>query len=173
MNNGRYSKHSTAGKKKLSKQFVLLLSVVLVLSAVVGGSVAYLTASSDQVVNNFKAGSVDCEVQTDGTVKNVGNITADIRAYVVVNWAEKENPDNIYWKAPNATISVGTGWTLGNDGYYYYNDVAAGGVTTALSATTNDANPDATKYSLQVTIVAEAIQAEGRGNNAWGEAPAN
>jgi len=160
-------------KRKYSKSLVLLLSLALVLTVSVGGSLAYLHTQSNSVQNSFQVGKVEVTVVPSGNAYVVKNSDEDnsvsvcIRAAVVANWSSGAG---VYWKNPQVAIS-GTGWTKGTDGYYYYSgSVAKGGQTSELSVTlaSGEQAPDNT-YTLQVQVLAEAIQSEPAAavNQAW------
>ena len=86
---------SRVSKTNRPKHFAGLLALVLILVCTVGGTVAYLVAQTDPVVNTFTPGKVSCQVEeefkdndtvkTKAVVKNTGNVPAYIRVAVVAN----------------------------------------------------------------------------------------
>lgn len=174
---GKKAAHSGA-----KRSLVLVVSVLVLLLAVAGGTLAWLTAQ-DSVNNTFTPAHVTCDVveefkdgiKSDVKIKNTSDIPAYIRAYIVVTW--KDSTGNVYGKLPVAgtdyemSINTNKGWTQ-KDGYWYCNTaVASGGFTPVLidSCTSNNSAPD-DNYKLSVEIIAEAIQsspAEAVGT-AWG-----
>ena len=77
------------------------------------------------------------------------------------------------------SLNTGTGdtqWTKAGD-YYYYNSVVAKGASTGNLIDSVQETSAPTGYHLQVTIVAESIQAEGMGatsaQDAWAKAVAS
>ena len=76
-----------------TKTFLVLAMVVVMLACTVGGTVAYLTTKTADVVNTFTPAKVTCAVdetfsgttKTDVKIKNTGNTDAWIRATVVGN----------------------------------------------------------------------------------------
>ena len=179
---GKRIKHS--GDKK---PIALLVSLALVVTAVLGVTIAYLTARDDSITNTFVPGEVSCEVteSLDGTekknvcVKNTGDADAYIRAAIVVTWQDEDG--NVYAKAPTAndyTMSLNTtDWEKSGDYYYYKSAVVAGtGVTEALinscTQESDAAVPDG--YTLHVEILAQAIQStpvgalQNTAQYAWG-----
>lgn len=167
----KYSK-SRANRRKAT---VLLTTLVLLLTCLVGTTVAYLIMKTNQVTNTFQPASVTCEVnesfennvKSDVTIKNTGTTEAYIRAAIVVTWKDAEN-GNVYGRKPVAgtdyeiTLNMDD-WIKGNDGYYYYkNPVAPGNSTSALI---DRCSPVASKtpagYGLNVEILGSAIQAKG------------
>ena len=157
---------------RLDKAAVLLIAIVMVIGAVAGTTVAFLTTKTEDVANQFEYGKVSCQVdetfangtKSDVKITNTGNIPAYIRAKVVVTW--KDADGNVYGKAPASSdysITYGSEWTQGTDGYYYYNTpVDANGSTPALitecKKTADAAAPEG--YDLSVEIIADAIQSQ-------------
>lgn len=168
-------------KSNMSKRaIVLLLSLVLVVSTVIGTTMAYLVSSPDPVVNTFTPAHVDSKVdeniikneKKNVSIQNNSNVTAYIRAAVVVTW---RNGNNVMPAASDSyTISwTKTNWIDGSDGFYYYTKPV-----TALDYTGElftDCKPKEGKapaegYELCVEILSEAIQAEPADavRGAWG-----
>lgn len=163
-------------KKAVRKPAVIVSAVVLLVLLAVGGTLAYLTAKTGTLKNVFNPSNIEIELEEtfdsgssekkDVKVKNTG-AAAYIRARVVVTW--KNNSDNVYAKAPvegtDYTISYSndTGWTLGSDGFYYYNAAVAAGASTQNLIDSCQLKSGATPpdgYRLSVDILAEAIQAD-------------
>ena len=111
--------------------------------------------------------------ETNYTVTNTGNIDALIRATVVVNWVGVDDEgEEVVFIGETPAVTYGTDWTvLTVDGveYCFYNGaVAPGAKTYPLITGVADAEaPDG--CTLQVTVLAEAIQAEPTEavQNAW------
>lgn len=153
-------------KNMKKKSFLILATMVLLLTFAVGGTIAYLVTSTNPVVNTFTPGKVTCAVVegafTDGTsktktdvkIQNTGNTTAWIRAMVVANWYEGGRI-----VAP-ATVSFTpeSGWEkIGN--YYYWNStVAAGGFTGELIPTCTAGTAPVPGAHLEMTIICQAVQ---------------
>ena len=157
---------------KLNKRAVaLLVSLVVLLTAAVGVTIAFLADKTPEVENVFTPSRVACAVNEVTknqvyTVQNTGDTTAYIRAAVVVNWVN--DAGHVYAKAPTYTVTPeNTNWVLGSDGYYYYiKPVEAGAVIPEkLTVTVSSATPDG--HTLQVEVVASAIQATVIAVNDW------
>lgn len=162
--------------KSMKKSTLLVLSLAIILMVAVGGTIAWLVAESNEVVNTFKPASVSCEVaetlegdiKKEVWVKNTSDIDAYIRATVVVNWVDGSG--NVYGTPVSSddykiTLNVGADkdWFKGSDGFYYYRaSVASEHETTVLFTNCKEVTGNApVGYHLQVTILAEAIQAAG------------
>ena len=165
-------------KKMLNRRFILIISILLILTAAVGGTVAFLTTRTSEVTNRFESGKVTCEVveefNENGTTKknvaieNTGNTTAYIRAAIVGNWV-KDGKVVVPWTFDDSKIE--SGWAKGNDGYYYHKaPVAAGAMTSNLfeSYTAPSNGPEGAH--LEMTIICQAIQSEPASavTEAWG-----
>lgn len=163
-----------AGKSAKRKSFIVLFSLALILLFAVGGTIAYIVTSTNDVKNTFEPAQVACEVEeqfngnekSDVKIKNTGNTDAYIRAAVIITW--KDSDGNISAVAPvagtdyNIIYQLGD-WIKGSDGYYYFkNPVAAGAVTgTALIDSCElleSCNRPGDNYDLSVEILADAIQ---------------
>lgn len=160
--------------KRINKKVILLaVSLMLILSAAIGGTVAYLIDQTGSITNTFTPANVTPDIEEDfnGSVKsnvkikNNGDIPAYIRVKVVVTW--KNAQGNIYNTAPvlntdyTWTIPANNKWKQSGGFYYYTKPVPAGGSTSVLLT---DCQPLAGKapegYRLSVDIHAQAIQAE-------------
>ena len=156
--------------KKADRAVLLLVSLVLVLSAAIGGTLGYLTGQVS-VTNTMQVGEFTTEIDEDTengvksnvTVKNIGDYDAYIRAVVVVTW-QNENGE-VYPVAPvaneNYTIEYGNQLSE-HGGFYYYNGVV--GAKQSTGNLINSCKPVEGKvpegYDLNVEILASAIQAE-------------
>lgn len=162
------------------KGLTALVALAVTLFFTVGGTLAWLAASTAAVDNTFLPANVTCEVheifdgsaKSDVTVENTGNTDAFLRARIVVNWADESG--NLYAAAPaeeaDYTISLNTGGESGwfeAGGCYYYNDPVAPGARTPVLITSCVETPNSGAPAgchLQVTVLAEAIQAKGGSN---------
>lgn len=160
--------------KRNNKKIILLaVSLLLVMFAAIGGTVAYLIDSTGEVKNTFVPASVPPEVveKIDGNVKenvaikNTGNVDAYIRVKVVVTW--KNEAGDVYKDAPVKETDYNwadgdSKWKLHTDGFYYYTVPVAAGASTGILFTNckpfEDKAPEG--YSLSVDIHAQSVQAE-------------
>lgn len=177
MNESGHKKDCRSGKNYGRKSSVLFGAIMLFLSLLAGGTLAYIVAATDQVTNQFEPARVACRVNVNSDniidVTNTGNVDAYIRASYVVNWMDSTG--SIYAIAPaTGEYSVGinsTDWQLHTDGYYYYkhrvtpepDNVDSDEDTTKYLVTfvSVTGTPPSTDYTLNVEVVAEAIQADG------------
>lgn len=165
------------GTKRLS---TLLLSVILVVTIAVGGTVAYLVTQDKPITNTFTPSHVNCEVTEDfnGTVKSNVNVTniGDTDAYIrvkLVTYRVNQDGQHIGGTATIPEFDPGTHWVK-YGGYYYYTlpvkpDEKPAAVLIS-SITLEDSYPDADGGKQAIDVMAEAIQsapAEAIGKS-WG-----
>lgn len=132
-------------KKYINKKSIIIASVMLLLLATVGTTLAYIFTETKPVENTFNPSKVSCAVvENKGTpvtgsvtntgdikenvqIKNTGDTDAYIRVAVVVNWAsadgssvwstKPEEGDNSDYKIE---YNLDDSWVKGSDGYWYY-----------------------------------------------------
>ena len=90
-------------------------------------------------------------------VKNTGTAVSYVRVKLVMNWVDENG--NVSAEPVNITPSITADWFEQGGIYYYKMPVAAEDFTTNLLKTpiTQDAAPEG--YHLEVTVLAESIQA--------------
>lgn len=163
-------------KLNRKKGILLLAAAMLILVCGVGSTLAYLATQTGQVQNTFEPAYVRSEVQetiannvkSDVTIKNTGNVSAYIRAAIVVTWKDAAGNTTLPEKPvldTDYTMIIGPDWTRGrDDGYYYYNAVvAANGSTTNLIVECEPTKPYDDGRKLCVEVIGSAIQSEGMG----------
>lgn len=164
--------HAKKSKRKTRKPVIFLASAILLVCALIGGTMAYLLTNTDAIKNTFTQANVTTSVSEtlDGTtksnvkIKNTGNVEAWIRACVVVTWQDAAG--NVYGTAPveETDYSIeysNTGWLRGNDGFWYCTSPVAPEQETVvlISSCTYTANaPDG--YTLNVEIIGSGIQSK-------------
>jgi len=164
------------------KKILAIAVAAILIFAAVGGTIAYMVASTQQMENRFVLAQVTCAatVNSNGTasVQNTGDVDAYIRADITLNW-EKDNV--VYPPQPDCTVTVNTSlWALHTDGYYYTTEpVAPGASVSLITAVSNGTNSPGSEYDLKITVLADAIQAAGVNGSgqkaacdAWGVDPA-
>ncbi len=185
MYRGKYvSKHGAKHepRSRRSRVTALALSAVLLVALAIGGTLAWLTARSENVTNSFTVGHVSCEVtenfnKTTGEKENVNvKNTGDVPAYIrvkLVTYRTNDQGQHIGGTAELPSFTLGENW-VEYGGYYYYTlPVAAGEKPTANltdSMTLTAGYDDADGGKQAVDVMAEAIQsvpAQAVGE-AWG-----
>lgn len=165
------------GTKRLS---TLLLSVILVVTIAVGGTVAYLVTQDAPITNTFTPSHVNCRVEEkfDGTTKKNVNVTntGDTEAYIrvkLVTYRVNDAGQHIGGTAAIPSFTPGQNW-VENGGYYYYTLPVAPGQKPAYdlieSIQLKGNYDDADGGKQVIDVMAEAIQsapAEAIGKS-WG-----
>ena len=123
------------------KTAMTVMSVIVVLALAIGGTLAYLTAESEEVENKFQKNTVDVDLTETGAVYNIipgftqsknPTVTVDITvpSYVFVE-VEDDTGGLVSW-------DIADGWTLlpGTE-YVYYREASP----TYATGTGEDGNP--------------------------------
>lgn len=147
------------------RKTALILSLCLIFALAVGTTFALLKANTDPVMNTFTAAKSGTDIveELDGNqkksivVKNTGTAVSYVRVKLVMNWVDESG--NVSAEPVNITPSITDDWFEQDGIYYYKTPVAAKDFTTNLLKTpiTQDAAPEG--YHLEVTVLAESIQA--------------
>lgn len=183
MYQGKHYKKS----RRTRKSAALLVSLLLLLSVTIGGTIAFLMDSDGPLHNMFNPSQVTTTVvetlegttKKDVKIQNTGDTDAWIRAAVVVTWQDANG--NIYGQAPiagtdyiiNYNVDENktdiTKWYPGSDGFYYWpSPVAAntGGTgvlinrCTPSKSITVGTGDEAVTYYLTVEIIGSGIQSK-------------
>lgn len=170
-------------KRRSKKTGTLLFSLVLLLTMMIGGTLAYLTMKTDPIQNVFTPSHVSCSVKEDfdGTTKTNVNVTnnSDISAYIrvkLVSYRVNDAGQHIGGTAALPTFTLGTNWVKYGEYYYYTKPVAANGspatnLTDSMTLTGSYNDADGGKQVIEV--MAEAIQSVPASAvvSAWGVDP--
>lgn len=170
-------------KRRSKKTGTLLFSLVLLLTMMVGGTLAYLTIQTNPVVNQFTPSHVSCTVTEsfDGTTKSNVNVTnnSDINAYIrvkLVTYRVNDQDQHIGGTAALPAFTLGAGWVKHGEYYYYTQPVAPGAspaanLTDSMTLTGSYTDADGGKQVIEV--MAEAIQSVPASavESAWGVDP--
>ena len=152
----------------LMKSSGMFLAVGLILLFGIGSTYSLLVSKSDQVVNSFSQGVVSVEImesfdgqtKRDVTVANTGNVSAYVRAAILVTWRDASG--NIIGKQPE----LGTDYTLElnrtdwfmQDGFFYHRaPVGSGEVSSVLIQEARQLRPNANSQ-LSIEILGSGIQ---------------
>lgn len=176
-------------KKGVStKVFLSLLALVLVVGCAVGGTIAWLTATTEPVVNTFTYGKIKIELtETTGTEYKIipgVNISKDPKVTVKADseacWLFVKVAEKGTFVTDKVTYSIANGWMpldATNHPGVYYREVDAvtadtnfnvltgdatypnGVVTVSENLTKAEANSVATQSTL--TFTAYAVQKDG------------
>ena len=180
-----YQKDEHVEKRSHAKKpLAALVALVLILGAVVGGTLAYLAARTDAIVNTFNPAKVGITVDENFNgstkenvkIKNSGDTEVYIRATYVVTWKDATGKE-VYPTQPvegtdySIALNLSEGWVQ-YGGYYYYTEPVAPGASTGVLITScapvSEKTPEG--YFLSVDVLASAIQsvpADAAGQ-AWG-----
>jgi len=197
MYQGKYSERSnttpvrkgTAKRRRLrwSKQFTVLACIAVLLTGLVGSSLAWLMADTGPVINVFEPGKVpptiheemNDNIKRNISIENTGNVPAYIRAKLVFTWQDPEG--NILGQVPVVNedyqmSGIGKGWRP-DSGYYYFTTKVEPGESTGVlcDSITQIGNNPAEGYTLHVEVLSESIQAEPvkAVQEAWKLTPSN
>ena len=166
-------------KKNNMKSILMLASLALIVTSVIGTTIAYLVSNEVSVTNTFTAAQVSNEVEedfndnttkTDVRIQNTGDIPAYIRVALICTWKDAEGNfvsepayledlDIVWGELGKDGDDADEGYWVKSAGYYYYStEVPAGGFTGNLidSATVETENG----YQFNLEIISSAIQAE-------------
>lgn len=166
-------------RKRNSKLFGVLLSLLLVAALCVGGTLAYLKASDDPVTNTFTLANIHTQIEEgeggneQSKVVSLTNPSTStgpvwIRARVLVSSGTAAV--NFVTAAPETKaentiyVVIGSGWTDGGDGYYYYNKLVAVNETTAPLVNGVYAGAGVDAGTFDVIVSGEAVLGSAGGN---------
>lgn len=147
------------------RKTALILSLCLIFALAVGTTFALLKASTAPVENTFTAAKsgtdivekLDGSQKTSIAVKNTGTAVSYVRVKLVMNWVDENG--NVSAEPVNITPSITDNWFLKDGIYYYKMPVAAKDFTTNLLQTPITQGTAPEGYHLEVTVLAESIQA--------------
>lgn len=117
-----------------SRAFIALLALVLVIGCVAGGTVAWLVAKTDTVVNTFTYGNINIALaETTGTNYKVipGTVIekdpkVTVKAGSEACWLFVKVEESGTFVADKVTYAIDNGWTpLEGEKGVYYREVAA------------------------------------------------
>lgn len=152
-----------SGKKAVA---FLVLTIVLA-TAVIGTTLAYVIAFANSLINTFEAPEVEVSV-SGNQVQNKGDIAVYARVAVVAAVYDENGNMLPYTIAvtdgtPDVlaiTVELNSGWFVGDDGFYYCaSPLAVGGSSEPFDDITPVGTIDDTAYEIRVTVLNEVIQA--------------
>ncbi len=167
-------------RRKNKKAGMLFLSLLLIALLAAGGTLAWLSAQTDEVKNTFTPGEItttitenfDGEVKKEINVKNEGNISAYVRVKLV-SYRVNSNGDHIGGTTTIPEFNWGSGWVKFGDYYYYTQPVAAGATAPNMlgdGGITLEEYTDSDGGKQVIEVMAEAIQSvpDEAVGEAWG-----
>ena len=145
-------------------------------SAAFAARAARTSTILSSATEKFELATVTAAVNDgDYTVQNTGNIDAYIRAKVVLNRVDEAGnieADDAPLLAGVDELPVPEGWTKVGDYLYYNGTVASNGKVAPGGVTDPALDPAEVAEGVQITLIAEAIQADGgAAADAWKVTP--
>ena len=125
-----------------SRAFIALLALVLVIGCVAGGTVAWLVAKTEPVVNTFTYGNINIALaETTGTSYKIipgtditKNPKVTVKGGSEACWLFVKVEESGTFVADKVTYAIDNGWTpLEGEKGVYYREVAAGTADTDFS----------------------------------------
>ena len=152
------------------RKTALILSLCLIFALAVGTTFALLKANTEPVTNTFTAAKSGTDIveELDGgqkksiIVQNTGTAVSYVRVKLVMNWVDDNG--NVSAEPVDITPSITDNW-FEQGGIYYYKmpvapvDAKPNNVTTNLLKTPIEQSNAPEGYHLEVTVLAESIQA--------------
>lgn len=173
-------KHAANGGMKRS--LVLVVSLLVMMLVVAGGTLAWLSTKVTPITNTFYPSTVSCGVTEDfdsstGVKKNVNvQNTGDIDAFIrvkLVTYRTNDAGQHIGGTATIPTFTLGADWVKFGEYYYYTKPVAPNQkpeTNLTDSMTLIGSYPDTDGGKQAIDVMAEAIQSlpEKAVGEAWG-----
>ena len=177
--------HANRRRSVGMKTFVAMLALVLVIGCAVGGTVAWLTAQTDPVVNTFTYGDIDIELTETKPKGRQAKIipgvdiekdpTVTVKKDSEACWLFVKVEEGGMFVDNKVTYSIATGWTKGDGtnipANVYYREVSAVTANTdfyVLKDNKVSVSEDLTKEEIKnittqptLTFTAYAVQKDG------------
>ena len=158
-------KYETRKRRSISSRtFIMLLAVTLLIGCAIGGTVAWLTAKTEAVVNTFTYGDINITLSetTGNDYKIIPGVDINKDPKVTVNanseacWLFVKVEEEGTFVANKVTYSIAGGWTQGDGtnipANVYYREVGA------VTADTNFAVLKDNKVTVSDTLTKEDIK---------------
>lgn len=183
--------HANRRRSVSSRTFIAMLALVLVIGCAVGGTIAWLTAQTDPVVNTFTYGDINITLSetTGDSYKIIPGVDISKDPKVTVKkdseacWLFVEVKEEGTFVANKVTYSIADGWTQGDGtnipANVYYREVNAvtadtsfyvlkgnteypnGVVTVSEELTKAEVNSITAENQPKLTFTAYAVQKDG------------
>ena len=142
--------------KRSDKKSVLFLILTIVLvTAVVGSTIAYIVVISNFRTNVFEPPEIDVQISNNEII-NTSDIDVYVRVTTVASIVDSEGKMLPY--TPEITVNINDGWVKGADGFIYCTKALAPNQTVKAISSVEcevDSNED---YTVQVVVLSEVIQ---------------
>ena len=155
--------------KNNKKRFTLGICLALIAAFAIGGTVAYLSAKTGTVKNDFTPVTITPEidekvennVKTYAKVNNKSNTDVYIRADVIITWKNTTTQEVLPVKDTDYSIKWNeTDWFNEGGILYHKAKVSENGSTANIFTDCKPiVNPPKDGYTLNVEILAQAVQA--------------
>ena len=153
-----------------AKTVALLVLLICLLLATVGGVYAFIISKTPSLKNEFQPVRVTAAVEEefDGSLKknvcirNTGDVEAYIRAAVIINWVDESGKISAVDPVRDTDYQIsghGSDWVLADDGFWYYRIAVMPNAVTENLLDTLTPITQKEGYHLQVQVVATAVQA--------------
>ena len=178
-NNGSRARRSRSRKRQDFKKLLIIASIVLMVIAVVSGTIAFLLTNAGPLTNTFTPSSVSTEIteEFDGKVKSNVNAmnTGDTEVYIrirLVTYRVNDAGERIGGTAEIPEFTLGKDWVKYDEHYYYTLPVAPGQkpANNLIDRIELKEYDDADGGKQVIEVIAEAIQSDPAAavNDAWG-----
>ena len=170
---GRYTQHRRRNVKGSKRAILLTASLLILVTAMIGGTMAYLSAETAPVNNTFSYGQVPIEisetfqnnVKSDVAVTNKGNVDAFVRIALLANWKDSET-GNVVFPGPKMGEDYivkfnQQDWHRIADFYYCKTPVKPGETSPVLVRSVYKIETAPEGYDLSIEVLAQSVQADG------------
>ena len=154
MKNGKYAKHRGVASKTLA----LVVVMMLVIGCTIGGTIAWLTAKTDPVVNTFTVGDINISLTETWNTDTNGDGTNDA-------WQAKLIPGSSYQKDPKVTVEAGS-----EKCYLFIKFEEENNPATYLTYTSNLKQPDWTQgdgTNIPANVWYRVVEANATDDQSW------
>lgn len=164
--NGKRAGESKTTQKRPIRPWITACLLLLLLSGSIMGTIAYMQVHS-HLGNTFTVAKLTVEIneafdkkeKSNVTVENTGDVSAYLRAAVVVNW--KDADGNVISAAESGySMTMGSEWAKGADGYWYCKKPIEAGQLSPVLIESCKPTAGKTGQYLCVDILVQGVQAE-------------
>ena len=155
MKGNKMSKKFRFLKQSDKKSVLFLILTIVLVTAVVGSTIAYIVVMSNVRTNEFEPPEIDVQI-TNNEIKNTSDIDVYVRVTTIASIIDAEGKMLPY--TPDISVTLNSGWTKGNDGFFYCTEpLVPGQVAEPINKVECDveSNED---YTIQVVVLSEVIQ---------------